>query len=701
MRKGRYNKLLIILIAVGFVFSLFLNFQRHTVEQANKTVEMAMEYESIARMASAEGIDEKQALRMFKERGVTSLVLFDSTLQKLREKGKVTVVTGSELLHSYNTGQLREGSWQELAKKGSIEANAAYITGGTSAAALEDLKEDLPLRFGKEMVRIVSQEPLIIELKGDPKLIDAEAYGEQKGMLQMDLGLSSDELLLAKKNGFMVIARPVNYGSGYSRFAAPAREQIDSFFSRIDKSGALISAFAGSGRTILGNAENLSYVSGELLKRNITLAMVENVVQLQFAPMDGLVQMAELMNYRSARTYVIDKAEQKKLKVSEATRRWALTDEERNVRINYIKTFLTPQDGKTLLQTNLDYAESITKSVEARNLQIGRAGVFDNYKPNRLLFVPIIFGIMAAGVLYLNQLTDLSKQKQYWLIAAGGTVFSLIALLTTALLARQVLALGAATVIPVLSLNYVLNIWDNYHGGAKRLSAVLASATWQLALAVALSLIGASFVGAILGDIRFMLEIDIYKGVKLTFILPILLMFVLCIRRYSLFEGDDENKNVLMRLESILSRPLTLKVLFAAAVTGFIAWVFIGRSGHTAGVPVPDIEIKLRLFLEEVMYARPREKEFLVGHPAFYLAAFAVYNKFPRLISVAFILGAVIGQGSLVQTFAHMRTPIIMSYVRALDGLALGAAMGICALTVFALFYPYLETLKRRYLKHE
>jgi hypothetical protein len=97
---------------------------------------------------------------------------------------------------------------------------------------------------------------------------------------------------------------------------------------------------------------------------------------------------------------------------------------------------------------------------------------------------------MAAGVIYLNQLTDLSKQKQYWLIAAGGTVFSLIALLTTALLARQVLAIGAATVIPVLSLNYVLNNLDNYHGGAKRLIVCWQCATWQLALAVALSLIG-------------------------------------------------------------------------------------------------------------------------------------------------------------------------------------------------------------------
>lgn len=40
----------------------------------------------------------------------------------------------------------------------------------------------------------------------------------------------------------------------------------------------------------------------------------------------------------------------------------------------------------------------------------------------------------------------------------------------------------------------------------------------------------------------------------------------------------------------------------------FVAYIFVGRSGHTDGVPVPAIEIKLRTFLEQVMYARPREK---------------------------------------------------------------------------------------------
>jgi hypothetical protein len=36
----------------------------------------------------------------------------------------------------------------------------------------------------------------------------------------------------------MVMARPVNYGKRLQQVRAPAREQIDSFFSRIDKSGA-------------------------------------------------------------------------------------------------------------------------------------------------------------------------------------------------------------------------------------------------------------------------------------------------------------------------------------------------------------------------------------------------------------------------------------------------------------------------------
>lgn len=52
-----------------------------------------------------------------------------------------------------------------------------------------------------------------------------------------------------------------------------------------------------------------------------------------------------------------------------------------------------------------------------------------------------------------------------------------------------------------------------------------------------------------------------------------------------------------------------------------------------------------------------------------------------------FAVAATIGQASLVQTFCHMRTPIFMSYVRALDGYALGVILGVLAVVVFEGLY--------------
>lgn len=38
--KSRYNPVLIAIIAIGLIVSLWLNYQRHEIEQRNDTVEM-------------------------------------------------------------------------------------------------------------------------------------------------------------------------------------------------------------------------------------------------------------------------------------------------------------------------------------------------------------------------------------------------------------------------------------------------------------------------------------------------------------------------------------------------------------------------------------------------------------------------------------------------------------------------------------
>ena len=51
--------------------------------------------------------------------------------------------------------------------------------------------------------------------------------------------------------------------------------------------------------------------------------------------------------------------------------------------------------------------------------------------------------------------------------------------------------------------------------------------------------------------------------------------------------------------------------------------------------------------------------------------------------------------------FAHMRTPVIMSYIRAVDGYALGAVLGIIAVIAVSILLPYVQKWQRRFLEHE
>lgn len=132
-------------------------------------------------------------------------------------------------------------------------------------------------------------------------------------------------------------------------------------------------------------------VANALKKRHITLGMVEADVQLQFIKMDGLVPLSEVMDYDAARVYTIAEDEQRKMKVFDAFRRWSLADDERNIRVNYIRPFVTGLNGNTALETNLEYVSDVTRDVASHGYISGRAGVFAPYHSSRLSMCPWLF----------------------------------------------------------------------------------------------------------------------------------------------------------------------------------------------------------------------------------------------------------------------------------------------------------------------
>ncbi|MNC45091.1 hypothetical protein D3C75_940330 [compost metagenome] len=111
---------------------------------------------------------------------------------------------------------------------------------------------------------------------------------------------------------------------------------------------------------------------------------------------------------------------------------------------------------------------------------------------------------------------------------------------------------------------------------------------------------------------------------------------------------------------------------------GIVALYYLSRTGN-AGTLLPG-EAMFRSFLENTFGVRPRNKEFLLAHPLFLVGIFAAFRY--RFALYAMII-AVMGQLSMVDTFAHIHTPAKLSLIRGVLGLGLGLIVGLIAILIW------------------
>lgn len=678
MKQWKKSGILIALMALGLVAALALVWQRHQVEVQSNVVELVADYEDLTQLARREGIPVEDVLQQFRQAGLTSLAIYETTLEKLHNSGKVTVLPGSQILHSYYGGGITDPYFRSLVEKGQVEVNSLYVIGKDSAVFAE-VMHDLVTRFGSARVQQLTDgsRPILL-VKGD-----------YEKTLKDHLGLPSDEMKQAEKFGYFIVARPTNYEKVTS-------SQVEDLFNRLapfqNVSGLM---FSGDETTGFPSEVNLT---GSIMKeRGYTLHMIEHPLQLQFFKQEGLLDLARLNDYHSARVYAIPKDEQPKLKVDEAIHRWVVTDEERNIRVDLMRFFEKPEPGQTLFETNLRYVRESAKGLESHGFALGRAGTFNHYFPQPWLLVVTALGAAAALCLYLSLVTPI-RQSWLWLLYLLLVVPTAVLILSgKGTLARQILAMISAIVVPVLAMAYQIDLWRSQGESRGSLGTILGHGLIGVTRAVALAMVGGMYVAALLGDVRFFLEMEIYRGVKATFVMPLLLVILFYLTRYQVFGTVSSSIPKLgPQIRRLLETPIYVKTLLAFAFLAVVAWVFVGRSGHTAGVPVPGIELQVRDFLEKVMYARPREKEFMIGHPAFFLSVLAFYRQWPKWAHFALVLTATIALGSLVETFAHLRTPVFMSFVRGWDGWLIGSVFGILSVVMVHLLQYLSLFIKRK-----
>lgn len=657
-KKFSFYKFTIFMILVGLLAASLVLTPRLGLEMNNRTVAQAINYEECYQLLKASGkyttdveayfALENDLMRNVKNSGVNTIIVPDASLESLSRTGAVNLEIADGVVSAYET---HSDIFDEVVAGAKRRyGNRVHVYGESPYRVLQFDKNMQPFSPNNTKIKYAPQE--------------------------LPLGIMSHELRKFYKLGFNLVVAPQNIPN-------LTKKDVDAYFIRLKNAGVPIYAMMPRHYTTFGGPDLYEYVAERMERQYFILQ--EHYTQLGFFPYVGQEELVKARFYDAIRAYTIDWREMKKITFEEAVRRWAIADDERHIRMNIITPFL--QGSNDLLSYNLNYVKEITKRVEERGYKIGYARPLEVYFPNRVALIPIIAAIVGAFVLLCQMLLNwtFSTSIMMWGVITGISLFGNFVAST---ITHQMLAFMAAVSFPTLAILRITDMLDSLQDVP--VFKILANGAISLALCVLFSLCGACLLGAILTDARFLLELDFYRGVKLTFILPLIFVGILYLKKYDMLGfsecvtfGDYWNRVKYLFYECCNVKTI-LKIAVGLVILGAVAYVFIGRTGHSWQIPVPQFELTMRYWLEEHMYARPRAKEFLIGHIAFFFLVLAYHKSWPRVAGLILTVLAAIGQVSLVETFCHMRSPFAMSVARALGGYAFGAILGALLVWGFA-----------------
>ena len=232
---------------------------------------------------------------------------------------------------------------------------------------------------------------------------------------------------------------------------------------------------------------------------------------------------------------------------------------------------------------------------------------------------------------------------------------------------------------PIVEDTFVLNLEEDteqYHPDyvrvdASDMPALSSEPMWRAGLYTLLqssviTLVGALITNALLTDSIYLSGWQAFRGVKIALIAPLLLVLAHALL-WAVRQGH---------IRKLAAVPLRR---FAFAALGSVVMgIYIWRSGNEVS-NISAIEEMLRLNLENVFGARPRFKEFLIGHPATMLLGWLPAWNTPEL-QLGLLMLTATAQASIFNTFMHMHSPLLLGLQRTLWGLALGEVLGILLL---------------------
>lgn len=666
MPKKSYP-ILVIFIIVALVIAGIIIYHRSKLESDFTQVELVMSLNELRELCYQEGYDEIELLAKIKNSGINSVAIHEDTLESLNLSGRIIYFSDRELnklnfflksIDPFNKFQ----PWSE----------ENYIIVKDKSDYLR-IKENLQRQLGEDLVRDLSFLPYT----------GLKVKGSEEKLADLGLGFSKEDIELVRNLGFQIILRPKN-------LLKINNEYIDFKFREIEKAGN-ISGIIFEGEAVLGypSKENLIYTAELLKKREYPFGIIE------FAGQKGIEVIAQSASELAIRVHSITKEEMEIIPKQKAIDRWIRAAKERNVRIFYIKPFMR-KNIPDLIEENLSYIETVRKDLNAVGFTTGKASLLPVYfqKPKNIILL-LILGVISGGIILLKDVFNLKKYQEYSLLFLGTLFSFLLLFFNREIFLIKIMALLTALIFPTLAIisneKYFLgeicsdnskNI-DKISKNNSNFILMIKEVLIGFLRIILITFSGGLLIAALLSNSKFMLGIEQFSGIKISYIIPLLLVLAIMWLKV--------NRGKLMLLENI-KKPLLIEHVIIMMFFAVFLVIYITRSGNFSFLPVLSIEEKIRIFLEKTLIARPRNKEFLIGYPALFLAMSMNFLKVKEFKIPIIIIGTV-GPVTLINTFCHIHTPFLFSMLRTFNGVWLGLILG---LTIIIVFYYLVKIFREK-----
>jgi hypothetical protein len=172
-----------------------------------------------------------------------------------------------------------------------------------------------------------------------------------------------------------------------------------------------------------------------------------------------------------------------------------------------------------------------------------------------------------------------------------------------------------------------------------------------------------------LSHTRFIYGADQFSGIKIAFVIPIILIglyyYVMPHRLSSTF----------FVLKRFIQSPIQTVGLLAVIVCAASIGVALVRSGNNSHWIILDAEENMRFLLENSFIIRPRTKEFLIGYPFLLISYWYIDRGINKRWAWFFIILGSLGLISVMNSFCHIHSPLLIGLHRVVVGLVAGVIM--------------------------